>query len=552
MEMNSGVVLKKILFFLILLIAILPVSGARCEDQILRMGFDVSDLKTLDPHRATGSQDREVVETVFNGLLRYQPGNLSDSALEPDLAKKMPLSKVLPDGRQQWTFALRNGVMCHPYEGNPGYELTAEDVVFSFQKAADPKRSVFSGDYSGMTFEAVDKYTVTITLEKPLSSHLFLPKVANRGGGLIVCKKPLVEKGEEWFRTHPVGTGPFLFKSYKPMEKVTLGGHPRYFRGAPKLAGFELYLMPDVNSREMALQKGEVDVIKGPREQAWGEKIGKSPGIVVDAFQSGETMVVHFNMNVEPLKNLKVRQAIAYALNRQEFLTVFGAKLSQPIHSPVSSKYMRGGLTREECAAENLLYELNLVKAKELLALAGYPKGFSLEVFTSELPVIKLAYELMQAQLKKVGIELKLSVVDHSTFHTQVRQDLDPIVIYVCERPNPDVILSQFYHSDSIVAKGKKPVTNFSHIGGVDADGDGTIDSVDGLIEAARTEIDPAKQVQIWKEAQRKILRNMVAYPVLDIGYLFARKPYVDWGYKLIAIADGPKITENTQIVRKK
>jgi peptide/nickel transport system substrate-binding protein len=310
--------------------------------------------------------------------------------------------------------------------------------------------------------------------------------------------------------------------------------------------------MPDVNSREMALQKGEVDVIKGPREQAWGEKIGKSRGIVVDSFESSETMIAHFNMSIEPLKLLKVRQAIAYAMNRNEFLAMYGEKLAKPIYSPVPAKYMRGGLTREECAEKNLLYGFNLAKAREMLGQAGYPKGFSLDVITSELPVIKLAYEVMQAHLKKVGIDLRLTVVDHSTFHTQIRQNLNPIVIYVCERPNPDVILTQFYHSDSIVVKGKKPVTNFSHLGVVDADGDGTVDSIDDLIQAARVEIDPGKQLNLWKEAQTRILRNMVSYPILDIGYLFARKPSLDWGFKLVSIADGPKPTESTQIVKEK
>jgi len=547
--------LGKVSLVLILLIAILPVPVVRSqqsEDQVLRIGFDVSDVKTLDPHRATGSQDRELVEIIFNGLLRFQPGNLSDAAIEPDLAKQMPSSKTLPDGRQQWTFNLKTGVMCHPYEGSSGYELTAEDVVYSFQKAADPKKSVFSGDFSGMTFEASDKYTVRITLEKPVSSHLFFSKVANRAGGLIVCKRPLVEKGDEWFRAHPVGTGPFLFKSYRPREKVILGRHEKYFRGSPKLAGVELVLIPDVNGRELGLQKGEVDVIKGPREQSWGEKMEKTPGIVVDWFGSSETMIAHFNMSIQPLNLLKVRQAIAYALNRKEFLAVYGEKLSEPIYSPIPAKYMVGGLKKEECAEKNLLYDFNLAKAKELLTQAGYSKGFSLEVLTSELPVIKTAYELIQAQLKKVGIEIKLKVVDHSTFHTQIRQNLNPIVVYLCERPNPDVILTQFYYSDSIVVTGKNPVTNFSHIGGVDADGDSIIDTIDNLIEAARVEVNPGKQVNIWKEAQVKILRDMVAYPILDIGYLFARRPYVDWGYKLISVADGPKATENTRITKKK
>ena len=520
------------------------------EGQVLRMACKYSDAKNLDAHRATGSQDRVVVTLVFNGLLRYQPGNMSVDAIIPDLATEIPSPKVLADGRQQWILKLKQGVMTHPYEGNPGYELTSEDVVYSYQRAADPKRSSFSIDYSGMAFEALDKYTVQVTVDKPLSAFLFLPKLVNRGGGLIVAKKALEQKGDEWFKTHPVGTGPFVFQKYVPREKVVLTRNPNYFRGAPKLAGVVWYYMPIVSSREMALQKGELDVIEGPKEQVWAEKMAKTPGVQVDRINSSETIIAHFNMTVKPLNLLKVRQAIAYAMNRKEFVAVYGAKLSQPIYSIVPVGRMIAGLTRQEVAKEDLLYEYDLSKAKKLLAEAGYPNGFSLDVFTSGSKTYKRAYELVQAQLRRIGIDLKLSVVDHSAFHARIRQNLNPIVFYACMRPNPDVFLTQFYYSDSIVVTGKKAITNFSHIGEVDADGDGKIDSVDNLIVGARLESDPNKQVALWKEAQFELLRKMASYPLITVGYIFARNPKVDWGFELVTVTDGPKPTELTKIAK--
>lgn len=536
---------------LIGLVSVPMVQAQRAEDQQLRLGYKHGDLKTLDPHRATGSQDRIVVEMIFNGLLRYQPGNLSTDLIGPDLAKNVPTPEMLPDGRQQWIFHLREGVIYHPYDNNPGYELTSEDVVFSLRRAADPKRSAFSGDYSGMSFEAIGKYTIKVILEKPVSPYLFLPKFANVSGGFIVCKKALEEKGDEWYKTHPVGTGPFMFKSYKHMEKVALVRNSKYFRNVPKLGGVELYYMPDLNSREMAFQKGEVDVIEGPREQAWFEKMKKIPGAIVENVGNSETIVAHFNMSVKPLDLLKVRQAIAYALNREEFSTLYGEKISEPIYSVVPAGQMISGLSREECSKANLLYEFDLAKAKKLLAEAGYPKGFSLDVFTSESDSYRKAYELIQAQLRKIGINLNLAVVDHSTFHTRIRQNLNPIVVYLSFRPNPDAILTHFFHSDSIVVTGKKPIANFSHLGAVDADGNGTIDSIDNLIENARKERDTRKQVELWKEAQRKILQYVAAYPFISLGYPFAWKPYVDWGYKMVWVTDGPKATEQTQILKK-
>ena len=374
---------------------------------------------------------------IFSGLVRYRPGTITADTIEPDLAKSIPVPKTLPDGKQVWVFTLRPGVICHPYSGKPGYEITSEDVVFSLNRAVDPKKSAFSSDYAGMTVEAQDKYTVKITLERAISPILFLPKVANHAGGLIIPKKALIEMGEEAFRMHPVGTGPFMFNSYKPMEKVVLARHPKFFRGAAKLDGVEFYYMPDVVSRELGLQKGELDVIEGPREQAWGQKMEALPGIMVDTIGSEETIIAHFNMAKKPLDSLKVRQAIAYALDRREFVAYYGKKMASPIYSAVPLKVV-GSLSKDEAAKAGVLYEYDPARAKKLLEEAGYPKGFSLDVFTSESDSYKGAYELIQAQLRKVGINLNLSVVDHTTFHKRVREDLDSIVVYVAERPNPE------------------------------------------------------------------------------------------------------------------
>ncbi|MCX5919154.1 MAG: ABC transporter substrate-binding protein [Deltaproteobacteria bacterium] len=521
----------------------------QAEAQVLKSACKQSEAKTLDPHMATGSQDRVVVEMIFSGLLRYRPGDMSTEAIEPDLAKAVPAAKILPDGRQEWLVGLKPGVKTHPYEGKAGYELSSEDVVYSFKRAADKKYSAFSGDYTGMTFEAMDKYTVKITLQTPTSSTLFLPKIVNRGGGLIVCKKPLEEKGGDWFRTHPVGTGAFLFKSYTPMEKVALGPHKEYFRGTPKLQGFEFFFMSDQSSREMAFQKGQIDVIEGAREDVWAEKMSKIPGTVLQSIPGSETVVAHFNMSVKPLHLLKVRQAMAYALDRKDFISLYGPKVSEALYSPVPVD--QGGLSGEECAKENLLYPHDLNKAKKLLAEAGYPNGFSLDVFTSESESYSRAYEVMQAQMKKIGIDLKISVVDHATFHTRIRQNLNPIVVYLGMRPDANSILTQYFHSGSVVSVGKKPMTNFSHMGLVDTNNDGTIDSIDALIENAAKERDPRKQIEIWKEAQKKVLQDAVVYPVITLGYLFANKSYVDWGYKPGKITDGLRATEKTQILKK-
>jgi peptide/nickel transport system substrate-binding protein len=186
---------------------------------VLRFGVNAADLATLDPHFASGTQDRTVADMVFNGLVRFVPGNSAE--IEPDIAVAIPEPEIV-EGKQVWTFELRDDVMCHPGPDSEAYPLTADDVVYSLQKSADVDRSAFAGDYKGMTVEKVDDHTVSITMDSPLSSTLFLPKVANYAGGFIVCAQAVEAMGDEAFKTNPVGTGPFMFESYTPQNSVVL------------------------------------------------------------------------------------------------------------------------------------------------------------------------------------------------------------------------------------------------------------------------------------------------------------------------------------------
>ncbi|MCG8619451.1 MAG: ABC transporter substrate-binding protein, partial [Desulfobacterales bacterium] len=128
-------------------------ASGRGEGNVLRFAVHVSKMGKMDPHFAAGSQDRTLADLVFNGLLRYVPGNAP--AIEPDLAAEMPIPRT-SDGRQIWTVKLRKGVMFHPTPVTPSYELTADDVIFSFTKAAAAKTSAYAGDYDGIRVKKLD------------------------------------------------------------------------------------------------------------------------------------------------------------------------------------------------------------------------------------------------------------------------------------------------------------------------------------------------------------------------------------------------------------
>ena len=538
----------KMAFMTALTVAVLFWGGApQASGQVLRIAFDAEDVLDLHPHFAHATQDRGAVHLVFTGLVRYTPGDISK--FEPDLAEKWEISK---DGLT-WTFHLRRGVMVHPWKDNPGYELTSEDVVYSFKSASDPKKSAWAAEYAGMTFQAVDKYTVQFTLQRPLSELLFLPKVADYAGGLIIPKKPAEELGEG-FRTHPVGTGPFIFNKYFPKEKLITVRHEKFYRGAPKLAGVEVFFMPDLSSRKFGLQSKELHVIEGPPSQPWVEEMQAVPGVKVNIFGPGESEVLHFNMAKKPFDDLRVRRAIAYALARDEVVTAIGKAIAEPVYSEIPYP-QPGWISREELLQrgkkdkKDYLYEFDRNRAKKLLAEAGFPKGFTTEIVLSERGEYQAPMQNVVAQLREAGINLKLKVVDHSTYHSSIRADTNPIVLYSCWRPTADVRLTHFDHSSSIVVTGKKPITNFSHVGAVDADGDKKVDSVDSLIESARDMLDAKEQVATWKEAQFRLLDWCVAYPLFIKKFTFARQDSVDWGYDLKStLILSPQINELTRM----
>jgi peptide/nickel transport system substrate-binding protein len=505
----------------------------------LKFALDAADLASLDPHQATGTQDRTVVDMVFNGLIRYKPGD-STAPMEPDLATAVPEPQV-ENGKQTWTFALRKGVMCQAGPKTEAYELTSADVVYSFKKAADPKRSAFSGDYAGFTAEAVDDYTVKVTQDPPLSANLFLPKVANYAGGFIVCSKAVDAMGDDAFKTNPVGTGPFAFKSYTPQTSIELAANDDYFRGKPKLAGVDLRFMPDATSRELALQSGDVDAIDGLSQTQWVQKIEQNTDLKADVFGVGEVAFFNFDVTAKPLDNIKVRQAIAYAINRDDHLALYGGPpVAEDVYSVVPSQFMPGGLTKDEAQSDGVLYEQNLDKAKELMKEAGYADGFEMKLITSEMDAYRANYEVLQAELGKIGIKIDLQVVDHPTMHAEIRKGVNPITLYVAYRPNADAYLTQFFQASSIVVTGADPITNFAHYS-----------AIDDLIAKARAETDPEAQAKLWQDANVQILKDVAAYPLHFQNQVYARQKYVDYGHELVAsLALYPQIDETTTMTK--
>ncbi|MGE0724467.1 MAG: ABC transporter substrate-binding protein [Alphaproteobacteria bacterium] len=487
----------------------------------LRISASSADIATMDPHRATATGDKVLAAQMFNGLVRFPPGSADPKTIEPDLAERWERS---PDGLT-WTFHLRQGVKFHGDWGT----VDAEDVVYSLQRAGDPKRSSFAANYAPIeSVTAVDPRTVRIRLKHPIPSLLAL--VADYHGGNVVSRKAAEAKKEK-FASEPVGTGPFAFAEHVTQQHVRLAAHPGYFRGKPKIDSLLFRFIPSDSSRELAFASGELDLIYGKREQRWVATARRRAGTVVDIFQPAEFRTLHINRSIAPLDDVRVRRAIAHAVNVGEIVRFVGADVATAGCSVVPTGYLG-----EDCAAGG--YAFDLGKAKALLAEAGHGGGLTLKVVVSNISAQLPVMEVIQAQLAKVGIKLDMSVVDHSTYHAQIRKNASALVFYGAARfPIADSYLTEFYHSNATVGR-PTAITNFSHCAVADAE-----------ILAARSEPDDAKQLALWATAQRKIHDDVCGVPLFGLMQVWARSANLDLGYDLKGSLNlGPPITEQSTI----
>lgn len=492
---------------------------AHAEQTELRVGAAAADIGNLDPHFASSTSDRTQVAWIYGALVRFAPGSTDPATIEPDLAESWEAS----DDNLVWTFRLRKDA-----QWQHGYgEVTADDVVFSLQKSADPKRSAFATDYAAFSsIEAVDSHTVKITLSNQLPSLLGL--LTNYSGGFIISKKAYEERGDSFTR-NPVGFGPFQFESIEPGVAVHYKSHDSYFRGKPRIEKVTYRFLNAAAGRDLAFTAGEIDVSAGTTDQRWLQRVQAAPGVAIDIFDPSELTVLHLNRNQKPFDDIRVRKAIAHAVNAAEIAQFRGPEFTRVAKSVIPANNL--GLD-----AEPGLLSHDIEKSKALLAEAGYPDGITIKMIASQMPSYATTDQLLQAQFAKAGIKIDLQPVEHATWHQMIRQDLSPLVDYGAARfPVADTYLTQFYHSSSAIgAPGQ--VTNFSHCS-----------VADSQIEAARTEIDPKKQIELWQEAQRLIVADVCGVPVTETAQVWARTEKLDWGFELKgSMSLGPLLTEQT------
>lgn len=496
-----------------LMFCFLLACAAPLAAQTLRVGVTGQDAGSLDPHRATATQDKGTVGWMYDGLMRFPPGSADPAQLQPDLATGFSVSA----DALTYDFTLRPGVLFH--DGQP---LTAEDVAFSLRRAADPQRSAFAADYRVIeAIEVVSPLHLRVRLRTLVPGALGL--FANYHGGMVVSQR--ADGGAQ-----PPGTGPFR------LERVGAGSgrlvaNDAYFRGRPALRAIELRFIPSDQTRELAFVAGELDLISGRREQRWVERMRAVPNAVVDVFGPGEFRTLLINTTSPPLTDPRLRRAIQYAVDPAAIARFVGTDVATVWPSPVPPGYLGATEDVPRFAADP-------ARARALLAEAGHPNGIALRAVVSSISAQQPIMEVIQAQLRRANIRLDMSVVEHTTYHQQIRQDLSQLVFYGAARyPVADSYLTQFYHSASSPGRPSMSL-NFAHCAAADAE-----------IDAARAEANAAAQMALWATAQRKVLDAGCSVPLFDLRQVWVRRANLDLGYRLEgALNLAPPITEATRL----
>ena len=350
---------------------------------------------------------------------------------------------MTPDGKL-YEFKLRKGVKWHEDMG----EFTSVDVKFSLDRYRDAAVSPWSKAYSNVdAVEAVDPYTARIALKN--ADPFFLANVAGdtESVGLLVCKKAFDTRGADAMRLHPIGTGPFRFKEYVPRDRVVMVRFDDYWEGKPLLDELVVRFMPSSASRELAMRTGEVDSMRGALDAQLIERVARQ-GFIVDKKGPETVWYLHINTSVKPLDDIRVRKAIAHAINPADLRAFLGpvATISDVLIPP---SYF-GAAKAEELPADGK-WGYDPAKAKQLLGEAGHGSGINLSMIITERDDYRQMMVLMQEHLKRVGINLELNKVDHAFYHAQIVKNVNPLVLHGdLSFPNSEIFLNRFFRSDAV------------------------------------------------------------------------------------------------------
>jgi peptide/nickel transport system substrate-binding protein len=478
------------------------------------------DPVILEPGNIEDNNSIYVVDQIYDRLLEYKPGTTD---LEPSLATSWSASK---DGLK-WTFKLRDGVKFH--DGTP---FNAEAVKVNVQRWWDPKDSLgfrdagktyaiwegLFGGYKGspnsvlQAVNVVDDKTVEFVLKEPFAAF----PAAIASGYFGIASPDAIKKAGKDYGTPTggaVGTGPYKFVEWRNGDRLTLEKNPNYWKpGFPKTDKVVFRFIKEPSARLAELRSGSidftVDITPDQLKELQADKSLKE--VRRPPFNVG---YLALNTSYEPLSKKEVRQAIALSLNRKSIVDSFWSGLA------TSDGFFMPPSLKQFYSASQGNYEYSPEKAKKMLADAGYPNGFDLELWYMPVsrpyyPTPKPIAEALSADLGAIGIRTKLNTKDWAAYLAD-RLKKPGYQAYMMgwtgDYGDPDNFL--YYHFGP---------------GGTKDIGDWKDPQVFKLLEDARKESDPAKRTQMYSQVEKIAFDQAIRIPVVHSEPLLAQRSTID------------------------
>jgi len=363
-----------------------------------------STFTTTDPYDANDTLSQAMAKSFYEGLYGFD----KDMKMIPVLAESYTVSA---DGLV-YTLKLRHGV-----KFQDGTDFNAEAVKANFDRVTNPDNHLKRyGLYSNIDkTEPVDPYTVRITLKTPFSA--FINNLAHPSG--VMISPAAMQKYGKDIAFHPVGTGPFEFVEWKQPDYLKVKKFDGYWqKGLPKIDTITWRSVVDNNSRAAMMQTGEAQfTFPVPYELA--DVLKAKPDLALVAAPSIVLRYLSMNTQQKPFDNLKVRQAIAYAINKQALVKVAFNGYAEPASGVVPSAV--------EYSVKLGPWPYDLAKAKELMKEAGFPNGFETELWSGyNNSTSQKVVQFIQQQLQQIGIRTKITLLEAGQRVQRVESWQDP------------------------------------------------------------------------------------------------------------------------------
>ncbi|WP_097027856.1 glutathione ABC transporter substrate-binding protein [Clostridium peptidivorans] len=426
------------------------------------------DAKSLDPHVVNDVASSNVMTQIYGTLVQMNEKN----EVVPMLADSFSQLDELT-----YEFKLKKGVKFHN-----GEEMKASDVKFSLERAA--KSALVShifGDIDTSSFKMPDDYTISFKTKAPSSG--FLAGLTHCGGS-ILSEKAVTAAGEKYAMS-PVGTGPFKFVSWTKGDRVELERFNDFYGDKPKFSKMTIRVIPEPTNRAIELESGGVDIAYEISSNDI-KRIEENEKLQIARIIDNSTQYLGFNNQKKPFNDVKVRQAISYALNTKSIVETVWRGVGKVAVGPIGPNVLYSDKSLQ-------VHEYNVQKAKELLKEAGYEKGFKTTIWTNEKKERVDMATIMQSQLKEVGIDAEIKILEWGAYLDGLSKgEHDMFIIgWTCQTPDPDLAVYAPLHSSKAGTGG-----NYSFFKNA---------KVDELIMKGRVMKNSPEREEIYKEIQKEV-----------------------------------------------